>query len=81
MTCCAYAALFGAPRTGLHAARLPGLDVAAIDVGATVLAAAVLSPALGVCFARTLAALLAAGIVLHRLFCVRTTVDRLLFGG
>lgn len=73
---CPYRNLFGAVGTGLHSYRV--FDVAIVDVLLTVLAAYVIS-LWGYSFRRTLIVLFLTGIVLHRLFCVRTTVDRLLF--
>lgn len=57
------------------------LGVAAFDVLGTVLLAYFLHRLTGKFgFAAWLAATFAAGIVAHRVFCVRTTVDRALFG-
>jgi hypothetical protein len=73
---CKYANVFGEPNTGLHAYRVA--NVAVVDVLLTVVAAAFLS-IFTKSFGWTLVGLFVLGIVMHRIFCVRTTVDRLLF--
>ena len=71
--------IFGKPGQGAHSYRL--FDIAIVDVLATVLVAFVIwkfvLPAYN--FFIVLGALFALGILAHRLFCVRTTVDKLLF--
>ena len=62
----------------MHAARL--LGVAVNDVIMTVLAAALVAYLASWPFPAVLACLFLAGILLHRLFCVHTAVDRALFG-
>ena len=74
---CAYRDIFGAPNTGVHAYRIAGL--AAFDVIATVIVGIVIAKLTGYRIVTVLLWLFILGIVLHRLFCVRTTVDRLLF--
>lgn len=74
---CKYKDSLGKPREGVHSARL--MDVAVFDVAGTVLAAYALSRYTSVRFWPALAFLFLAGIVLHRLFCVRTTLDKLIF--
>jgi len=80
---CQFRDIFGEPGKGVHAYRLFG--VAIVDVVATVVAAKVLHvvmrnrlPHVG--FWHWLVLLFIAGIVMHRLFCVRTVVDRVVFG-
>jgi len=73
---CPYANMFGAPNTGVHSYRIA--DIAIVDVVLTILGAYALS-FYTKSFWWTLMACFGAGIVLHRLFCVRTTVDRWLF--
>jgi len=74
---CPYANLFGRPGEGVHAYRIA--NIAVVDTVLTIVAALLLArwtrwnPGL------TLAAAFGLGIVLHRVFCVRTTIDRLLF--
>lgn len=75
---CRFRHALGAPRAGFHSVRV--LDVAVLDVVGTVLVAVPLARALGARLPVVIAALFLAGIALHRLFCVDTTLDRLLFG-
>ena len=77
MTLCPYKHLFGAPGTGAHSIRI--FNIAIVDVVFTILGAWVLSYALNLPFLSTLLVLFLLGIVLHRLFCVRTTIDAILF--
>lgn len=74
---CKYKNIFGAPKEGVHKHRLFG--VAVVDVGCTILMAALLAWLFSWRFDITLLVLFLLGIALHRLFCVRTTVDHLLF--
>ena len=74
--------MFGKPREGVHAYRL--LDFAVVDIGLTVGAAYLWAKApkkyrANLSFAQLLLGLGILSILLHRLFCVRTKVDQLLF--
>ena len=77
MNLCAYKDSLGKPNEGVHSYRLGG--VAIVDVVMTIMAAALLSYYFRISFVYTTLLLFVAGIILHRLFCVRTTIDRLLF--
>jgi hypothetical protein len=74
---CKYRDALGVPGKGVHAYRFMGIAV--VDLVLTVVAAAVIARLAGWSFAWTLGGLLVLGVGMHRLFCVRTTVDRLLF--
>jgi len=74
---CRYKDIFGRPREGAHAYRL--FDIAVVDVVATVLLAFIISRAFSLSFWKSLVALFIIGIIAHRAFCVRTTVDKLVF--
>jgi hypothetical protein len=80
---CKYRAVFGKPGEGVHAYRV--FDVAVVDVVMTVVAAVLLSryvlgiPVASLSTILVVVALFAVGVVAHRLFCVRTRIDRLLF--
>ena len=75
---CQYKNLFGAPGKGAHAYRFMG--VAVVDVVLTVLAAVCIAWVAEWPVWYVLGGLFAIGIVLHHLFCVRTTVDKIIFG-
>ena len=74
---CQYKDIFGRPREGAHAYRL--FDIAVVDVAATVLLAFVIARLFGLSFWKSLVALFNIGIISHRAFCVRTTVDKWVF--
>lgn len=69
--------MFGKPKTGVHKHRI--LNIAIVDVGMTIAGAYALHKLYKFNFRNTLILLFLAGILAHRAFCVRTTVDKLLF--
>jgi hypothetical protein len=77
MDLCKYKNVLGTPGKGIHSYRLFG--VAIVDVMMTIIVATLMSYFLKYSFVTTLITLFILGIVLHRLFCVRTTIDKLLF--
>ena len=76
---CKYKNLFGEPRAGLRKYRI--MDIAVMDTVVTVAFVAVLSWAFSWPFWWTLLAVFVLGIVVHRMFCVRTGIDKWLFPG
>ena len=74
---CKYKNYFGKPNTGVHKYRLFNLAIA--DVLLTIIAAYGISWFFGFPFPLTLGLLFTFGIIMHRMFCVRTTVDKILF--
>jgi len=76
---CKYRYMFGKPKKGIHSIRY--LNIAIIDVLATLLLAKFIQyyfmKAYSIWFILFLTFIL--GIFMHRLFCVRTTMDKLLF--
>jgi uncharacterized membrane protein len=74
---CPYKDIFGRPREGAHAYRL--FDIAVVDVAATVLVAYIIARVFGFVFWKSLVTLFLIGVILHRVFCVRTTVDKWVF--
>lgn len=77
MSLCKYKNALGIPNKGIHSYRFMG--VAIMDVLMTIVAAYLISIFFKYNFIYTTIALFILGIMLHRLFCVRTTVDKLLF--
>lgn len=84
MSLCQYKNMFGVPNDGAHSIRI--YNVAVIDVVATVIAAYFIHKYINknyvkmhISFIQTLFILFLIGVVLHRIFCVRTTIDKLLF--
>ena len=76
---CKYADMFGKPNQGLHKFRI--FDIAIVDVIATFILAKVLKRFVfpKICIKKITIWLFLAGIVLHKFFCVNTTVNKLLF--
>lgn len=77
MDLCKYRDSLGTPHKGIHSYRLFG--VAIVDVIFTIIGAMIISYFSKRSFIFTLIFLFILGIILHRLFCVRTTIDKLLF--
>jgi hypothetical protein len=87
MSLCQYKNLFGEPRTGIHSLRIPIIDVGFYDVLFTVLLGLFIA-IFPIFFFKTNIKntiiisqifVFLLGIVVHRIFCVRTRVDQLLF--
>ena len=74
---CKYRNALGVPGKGAHSIRLGG--VAVMDVVFTLIGAYIIAYYARTSFAWTAAGLFLLGIILHRLFCVRTTIDKLIF--
>jgi len=74
---CQYKDILGIPGKGLHQYRI--FNIAIVDVLLTILAAFLISYFLSFNFWITLIILFLLGILLHRLFCVKTTIDKILF--
>jgi len=75
---CKYKDIFGKVGEGVHSYRI--FNIAIVDVILTILAAFIIHLFLPkYSFIYILILLFITGIILHRLFCVRTTVDKLLF--
>jgi len=74
---CKYRNALGVPGKGAHSIRLGG--VAIVDVIMTLIGAYIIARIARASFAWTAAGFFLLGIILHRLFCVRTTIDKLLF--
>ena len=77
---CKYKDIFGKVGEGPHSYRL--FNIAVVDVVLTILGAFVIYifyPQYS--FLYILVILFITGIIMHRLFCVRTTVDKFLFRG
>ena len=86
MSLCKYKNLFGEPNTVLHSYRI--FNFAIFDILATLLVGVIFHQVIIVELLKlndsiklwmVCAILFILGIILHRVFCVRTTVDKLLF--
>ena len=74
---CAYKNILGEPGKGAHSVRF--LGVAVVDVVLTIISGWLVAYWMKWNVGYTIAGMFALGILLHRAFCVRTTVDRALF--
>jgi hypothetical protein len=76
---CQYKNIFGEEKTGLHSYRV--FDLAIVDIIFTILGGYLIKLYLlpNYNLSTILIFLFISGIILHRLFCVRTTIDRILF--
>jgi len=77
MSKCPYKNLFGYLGTGIHSYRI--YNIAYLDILVAVIVAFILSRILRTPFLYTLIVFLILGIIIHRVLCVRTTVDKWLF--
>jgi hypothetical protein len=77
MNLCKYKNLFGELGTGIHSFRIEGIAI--LDVGVTIIVALFISVIFHWKFIYTLIGLFILGIFIHRIFCVRTTIDQILF--
>jgi hypothetical protein len=76
---CKYKDALGIPGKGAHF-HIPYLNVAIVDILLTIVGAYIIYLLIPrVSFWMILIGLFLLGIILHRLFCVRTTVDKFLF--
>jgi hypothetical protein len=75
---CKYRHIFGEERKGFHSFRV--LDVAIGDVIGTVLVSLLIAYYFNVSLAKTLLVAFVIGIVAHRLFCVNTKINTIIFG-
>jgi hypothetical protein len=73
---CKYKNIFGKPKEGIHSIRI--FNIAVVDVLFTILGAFALHYALKISFTYCLAGLFLLGIFCHHIFCVDTTINRLL---
>jgi hypothetical protein len=77
MDLCKYKNILGIPSQGPHSYRI--FNIAVVDVILTIILAYITSYIYNISFVKTSITLFILGILLHRLFCVRTTIDKLLF--
>jgi membrane-bound metal-dependent hydrolase YbcI (DUF457 family) len=77
---CKYKDVLGIPdsKTGLRKYRIFG--IALFDTAVVLVLAVLLAWLFQLSYAYTIAAIFILGIFVHRLFCVRTAVDKILFG-
>jgi hypothetical protein len=75
---CRYRNILGEVGKGVHQYRI--LNVAIVDVFLTILLAFIINQVVEqYSYIFILSVLFVTGIIMHRIFCVRTTVDKILF--
>ena len=74
---CKYKNLFGPPGKGIHAFKIYGISV--WDTLITLIGAIIIAWLAKWSYLYTIIGVFITGIIVHRLFCVRTAVDKLLF--
>ena len=77
MYLCKYKNALGEPKKGIHSYRI--FNIAIADVVMTIILAYIISYFMKISFIYVLICLFIVGIILHRIFCVQTTLDKLLF--
>ena len=75
---CPYKYIFGKPKEEVHSYRI--FDIAIVDVICTIIGGYFISNYYNKDIKEVLIVLFLLGIIVHRLFCVETTIDKLLFG-
>jgi hypothetical protein len=77
---CKYRDIFGKSKEGIHSFRI--FNIAIVDLSMTILVACIIVFFYKKTFREfwiVLGILLLIGIILHKLFCVKTTIDKILF--
>lgn len=75
---CQYKNIFGKPNQGIHSYRIA--NIAIVDLILTIILAYIISQYMNNSFIYVFMAIFITGILLHRLFCVNTTINQLIFG-
>lgn len=70
--------VFGEPKTGFHAFRI--MDIAAFDLLGTAAISGLISYSLDFSFLLVFLIFMVLAIAFHRLFCVNTTINKIIFG-
>ena len=78
MSLCKYKNIFGKPKEGVHSYRI--FNIAIVDVLATIFVAYIIKLLFpNYNYYLILFTLFLLGIFLHHIFCVKTTIDKLIF--
>jgi len=75
---CKYKNIFGEPGKGVHSYRL--FNIAIVDVVLTLLIAIIITRYVEINYIYAIIGLIITGILIHRLFCVNTTINKIIFG-
>lgn len=77
ITLCPYKYIFGKEKTGVHSYRI--FNIAIVDLSLTIILAWIIAKYFNLDFKETSIVVLLIGIISHRIFCIETTIDKLLF--
>lgn len=77
MGLCQYKNILGEPGKGVHSFRI--FNFAIFDIVSTILLAYVIHKVFKIELITSLVICFLSGIILHRIFCVETTLDKILF--
>jgi len=75
---CPFSEIFGKPNEGVHSYRI--FNLAIIDILLTIIGAFIIAKLFNYNFMVILIIIFILGIILHRLFCVNTTINKFIFG-
>lgn len=75
---CPYKNLLGEPNRKFRKIRI--FDISVIDVAVVIVVSYVISIYIKYSFLITLVIVFLSGIIIHRIFCVKTTIDKWVFG-
>lgn len=73
---CQYRHIFGKEGEGVHSYRI--LNIAIVDLGLTIIVSGIISDYFKYSFIKTFLILLVSSIFIHKLFCVETTLSKLI---
>jgi hypothetical protein len=77
MDLCKFKNIFGKVGEGVHSYRI--FDIAIVDMIFTIIGGYIIGKIFKFNVRNTMIVLFLVGILLHRLFCVRTTIDKIIF--
>jgi uncharacterized HAD superfamily protein len=77
MNLCYYKDIFGKPKTGIHKYRL--FNLAIVDIIGTIIIAYIIAYYYNLSYKKTITIAFLLGIILHKIFCVKTTLNNIIF--
>lgn len=80
MSFCKYKHIFGKEKEGVHKYRILFTDIALVDVTFTIIIACIISYITNWNVLFIILVLFIFAIFIHRLFCVNTTINKMIFG-
>lgn len=78
LSLCKYKHVFGVEAEGFHSYRI--LNIAIFDVIGTIIIAWLISITFNIYFGYVIVCAFVLGIIMHRVFCVNTTINKYIFG-